>query len=139
MEKYKWVKALSFIGVLLSIYLLWQQIAQPEFQPCNISETVNCDAVISGPVAKTLGISTPLYGLIGYVVIFIAAHVKKNKLMLGMTTFGLLFCLRLTYIELFQLNVVCPVCISCQVVMIAVFVLAVILNRRKVTIEEYKE
>jgi|SRR3989344_6982166 len=128
---YLWVKVLSVIGILLAIYLLWQQMYQPAFKPCSINETVNCDAVISGPVAKTLGISTPLYGLIGYIVIFIASIYKKTKLILGMATFGLLFCLYIAYIELFQLQVICPVCIACQVIMISVFTLGVILNKRQ--------
>ncbi len=131
---YSWIKVLSFIGVILAIYLLWQQMFRPAFKPCSINETVNCDAVISGPVAKTLGIPTPLYGLIGYIVIFIASVYKKNKLILGMATFGLLFCLYIAYIELFILNVICPVCIACQIIMISVFTLGIILNKKKETL-----
>jgi len=128
---YNIIKALSVIGVVLAVYLLWQQVYRPEFQPCKINSIVNCDAVISGPVAKTLGIPTPLYGLIGYIVIFFAAVFKKSKLLLGVATFGLLFCLRIAYIELFELNVVCPVCIACQLIMITVFILGLKLNLKK--------
>ncbi len=121
---FSYIKALSVVGVLLAIYLLWQQIAQPEFQPCTINETINCDSVISGPVAKTFGISTPLIGLIGYLVIFIAATLRKKVLLVSMATFGLVFCLWIAYVELFQLKVICPVCIGCQLVMITIFILA---------------
>lgn len=122
---YTAIKILSFIGILLSVYLLWQQFFRPAFQPCYVNSYINCDAVISGPVAKTFGIPTPLYGLIGYVVIATAAFLQRKKLLLGMATFGLVFCLSIAYIELFQLHVVCPVCISCQIIMIAVFLLGV--------------
>lgn len=118
------IKILSVIGLLLSVYLLWQQFFHPAFKPCNINSWINCDAVVSGPVAKTLGISTPLYGLIGYIVIFFAAIFRKTKLMLGMAGFGLVFCLWIAYQELFLLRVICPVCISCQIVMIAIFILS---------------
>ncbi len=128
---YQIIKALAVIGVLLSVYLLWQQMFRPAFQPCYVNSLVNCDAVISGPVAKTLGIPTPLYGLIGYIVILFAAFKKNHKLVLGMATFGLAFCLYLAYVELFQLHVVCPVCISCQVVMISIFGLSAYLYKRK--------
>jgi uncharacterized membrane protein len=132
MQKYyDRVKILSVIGILLATYLLWQQFFQPEFKPCNINATINCDAVISGPVAKTLGIPTPLYGFIGYFVILFAAITKKAKLLLGMATFGLAFCMYIAYIELVQLRVLCPVCIACQVVMISVFWLGILLNRKK--------
>lgn len=126
-----YVKLLSAFGVLLAVYLLWQQIAQPSFKPCSINATINCDAVISGPVAKTFGISTPVYGLIGYIVIFIAAVLRKTKLMLSMAAFGLAFCLWIAYQELVLLKVICPVCIMCQVTMLSVFTLSLKADKDK--------
>jgi uncharacterized membrane protein len=121
---------LSSVGIGLALFLLWEQFFHPSFQPCNINATVNCDAVISGIVAKTLGVPTPLYGLIGYIVIFVAATLRKSKLVLGVATFGLLFCLYIAYRELFELHVVCPVCIACQLIMITIFIFGIILNRK---------
>lgn len=126
-----WVKVLALIGIGLALFLLWEQFFHPAFQPCNINETVNCNAVISGAVAKTLGIPTPLIGLIGYIVIFFATLKKNAKLVLGMATFGLLFCLYIAFRELFQLHVICPVCVACQIDMITVFILGIILVRKK--------
>ena len=119
-----WIKILAIFGLLLSTYLLWQQFFHPAFKPCNINSFINCDAVVSGPVAKTFGISTPLFGLIGYIVILIAAILRKTKLMLVMAAFGLVFCLWIAYQELFLLRVICPVCIGCQLVMISIFILS---------------
>lgn len=119
------IKILSIIGVILAVYLLVEQFTQSSFRPCTINATINCDAIISGPVAKTLGIPTPLYGLIGYIVIFIAVTFRKKKLLLSMAAFGLVFCLWIAYQELVILRVICPVCIACQVIMISVFSLAV--------------
>ena len=127
----KAVKILSAIGVLLALYLLWQQLFRPAFQPCTINDFINCDSVITGPVAKTLGIPTPLYGLIGYVVIFFAAVYRKKVLMLSMATFGLLFCLWIGYQELFLLRVICPVCVGCEVIMITVFILSIKILKAK--------
>lgn len=128
---YTFIKYLAVFGVLLAVYLLWEQLARPAFQPCNINATINCDAVVSGPVSKTFGIPTPLYGLIGYIVIFFAAMKGNKKLLLGMATFGLIFCLYIAYRELVQLRVICPVCIGCQIDMIATFILALIVYRKK--------
>jgi len=125
-----WVKVLAVIGIGLAVFLLWEQMFRPSFQPCNINATVNCDAVISGEVSSTLGIPTPLIGLIGYIVILFAAFKRKAKLILSMAVFGLAFCLYIAYRELFQLHVVCPVCILCQLDMIAVFILGIILNKK---------
>mgnify|MGYP001586077707 CR=1 FL=1 len=128
---YFFIKALSLIGIILAVYLLWQQFFQPEFQPCYVNATINCEAIISGAVAKTFGIPTPLYGLIGYIVIFFAAMYRKKKLLLGMATFGLTFCAWIAYRELFELRVICPICITCQLIMITVFSLAVFVNKKK--------
>jgi uncharacterized membrane protein len=128
---YLYIKILSVIGILLSVYLLWQQFFKPEFQPCYVNSLINCDAVISGAVAKTFGIPTPLYGLVGYIVIFVASMYMWKRVLLSVATFGLLFCLSLAYIELVQLKVVCPVCIACQVVMGAIFALAAYVVVRK--------
>ena len=132
-EKYfDWVKILAVIGLLLATYLLWQQFFKRSFQPCNINATVNCAAVISGPVAKTLGMPTPLIGFVGYLLILFGAFKKNAKLVWGMATLGLLFCLYIAYIELFLLRVICPVCIACQLIMITVFVLGYLLNKKTV-------
>lgn len=128
---YKYIKILSIIGILLAVYLLWEQVFRSSFQPCNINSFINCNAVISGEVSKTFGLPTPLYGLIGYIVIFFAATFQKNKLLLGMAAFGLVFCLWIAYQELFILHVICPVCIGCQLIMITVFILSLIISFRK--------
>lgn len=125
------VKGLAVVGVMLAVYLLWQQFFRPAFQPCYINSFINCNAIISGAVAKTLGIPTPIYGLIGYIVIFFSSVYKNKKLLLSMATFGLFFCLYIAYRELVQLRVICPVCITCQLIMITVFTLSVIIFRRQ--------
>jgi uncharacterized membrane protein len=127
---FDWIKILGTIGIGLALFLLWERFFKPAFQPCNINSTVNCNAVISGQVSDTLGIPTPLIGLIGYVVIMFAAFKKNAKLVLGMSAFGLAFCLYIAYRELFQLHVVCPVCVLCQLDMITVFILGIILNHK---------
>ncbi|MCX6704953.1 MAG: vitamin K epoxide reductase family protein [Candidatus Woesebacteria bacterium] len=126
-----WVTILAVIGIGLALFLLWERYFKPSFQPCNINSTVNCDAVIWGEVSDTLGIPTPLIGLLGYLVILFAAFKRSARWILGMATFGLIFCLYIAYRELFQLHVVCPVCILCQLDMITVFILGTILVRKQ--------
>ena len=128
---YSYIRALSLLGILLAVYLLAEQIFRPAFVPCNINELVNCNEIISGSVSKTLGLPTPLYGLIGYVVIFFAAIFQRKKLILAVATFGLVFCLWIAYQELFLLHVICPLCIGCQLIMITVFILGLVINKTK--------
>lgn len=124
------VRYLSVFGIVLAIYLLFEQFTNSSFRPCNINSVVNCNAVISGAVSKTLGIPTPLYGLVGYTVIFLSTFFRLRKTAFGMATFGLLFCLWIAYQELFLLHTICPVCILCQLTMISVFTLSIILLKQ---------
>ncbi len=125
------IKSLAAVGIILALFLLWEQLFRPSFQPCYINSSINCDAVISGAVSKTLGIPTPIYGLVGYIIIFLSAVFKKKKLLLGMATFGLAFCLWIAFRELVQLHVICPVCILCDIDIITVFTLSVLLQKKK--------
>lgn len=127
---YFYIRALAVIGIVLAFYLLFEQWTKPATTLCSINATINCDAIIKGPVANTLGLPTPLYGLVGYIVIFLAATFKKLKLLLGMAAFGLLFCLYIAYQELVVLHTICPVCILCQIDMITVFILSILLNKK---------
>jgi len=132
-EKTVWksINVLSAIGIVLAIYLFYSYLAHPLFQPCSINVTINCDAIIKGAVSKTLGIPTALYGLIGYIVILFSSLFKKRKLLLGMAAFGTLFCLRITFLEVFVIKVICPICLACQLVMLFIFFLSLRLFKSK--------
>ncbi|KKR42527.1 MAG: Vitamin K epoxide reductase family protein [Candidatus Woesebacteria bacterium GW2011_GWB1_40_12] len=132
-------KILAALGIGLALYLYVNYITQPVYRLCTISDTINCDAVISGEVSKTLGLPTALYGLIGYTVILVAAFLGKKKLMLGTAIFGTLFCLRITYIEIFQINVICPVCLLCQIDMLALLVVSILAIKKKTQITSVAE
>ena len=118
------IKILAAGGIILALYLLWQQLFRPAWQPCSLNQFVNCDAIVKGEVAKTLGVPTPLIGLVGYIIILLSAVFKKKTLIFSMATFGLFFCLWIGYREIFELHVICPVCIGCELIMITVFYLS---------------
>lgn len=125
---YKISKILSIIGIGLAIYLFYSYLAPTPPGLCNITATINCDAVTKGPLAEIFGIPVSLIGLIGYILILYSSILKLKKLHLGMTTFGMLFCLRLTFLEIFVEKVFCPVCGACQLVMLALFIISLKLN-----------
>lgn len=128
---YKIIVNLALFGMLLSLYLVWQQFGQPTIKPCSINATINCEAVINGPVSKTFGIPTPFIGLTGYIIILLSALLKRKNILLVTTTGGLAFCLWLAFVELVQLKVVCPVCIMCQITMLAIFIFALKIHKEK--------
>jgi len=119
------ISILATVGIGLAIYLFYSYLSPNPPQICTISETINCDAVTKGNLAEWFGVPVSLVGLIGYITILGSALAKKRNLAMGMTTFGMLFCLRLTYLEIFVEKVICPVCILCQIVMLTIFSLLI--------------
>jgi len=119
---------LSIIGIGLAIYLLYYYFASSQPQVCNLGSTINCQAVTKGDLRNFLGLPVALYGLMGYIFIAYASLARNQKLHLAMTSFGLIFCLRLTYLEIFQLKVICPVCLICQSIMFLVFALSIYIS-----------
>jgi uncharacterized membrane protein len=53
----------------------------------------------------------------------LTAWFRKFKWALSLATFGILFCLRLTILEIFVEKVICPVCVVCQIIMIIILIL----------------
>lgn len=131
MEKmYKISAYLAAAGIGLAIYLMYEYLAPAHVSPCYVNSFINCEASTKGVLANTLGIPTAIWGLTGYIFIFLAAVKKWKRVLLGMATFGLLFCLRISYIEIVDLKVICPVCVACQLIMVVEFLLGVVIYRR---------
>ena len=121
---------LSILGILLASYLFYNFLTKPLFESCYLNSHINCDAVTKGTLSTLFGIPVSLIGLIGYIVILISSIFKKKLLVLGMSTFGMVFCLAITYQEIFKLKVICPVCLACQLVMLTIFLIAIYLNTK---------
>ena len=114
---------LAAIGIVLASYLFYSYLAPVPPGLCDINSIVNCDAVTKGPLAEFLGVP-----VIGYITILYASIMKFKKLHLFMVSFGMIFCLRLTYLEIFVEKVFCPVCGACQLVMLILFIISLKLN-----------
>lgn len=119
---------LAGIGIILASYLFYSYLAPTPPGWCDINSTVNCNAVTKGPLAEFLGVPVSLVGLIGYITILYASIMRFKKLHLFMVSFGMVFCLRLTYLEIFAEKVFCPVCGACQLVMLILFIISLKLN-----------
>lgn len=122
---------LSILGILLASYLFYNFLTKPLIESCYFNSHINCDAVTKGSLSTLFGIPVSLVGLTGYIVILLSSILKKTKTVLFMSTFGMVFCLFITYQEIFTLKVICPVCLTCQLVMLLVFILAIYLNVNK--------
>lgn len=91
----------------------------------------DCNAVQSSPYARFLGVPVGLIGLLGYVGILGAwlwQRVRGAELaslaLFGMSLFGVVFSLYLTYLEPFVIGAVCAWCLSSAVLITLVFLLS---------------
>lgn len=130
-DLWKFTAIMSGIGILLATYLLYNFYAVKPSTICNLSASVNCDAITKGSISTFFGVPVSLVGLSGYAIILFSSLTKKKELSLFMSTFGMIFCLRLTILELFFVKVICPVCVLCQTVMLLVFLASTTLYFRK--------
>jgi uncharacterized membrane protein len=130
LDVWKILISLSVLGIILATYLFYNFFTKPMFESCYVNSVINCDAVTKGSLSTLFGIPVSLVGLIGYIVILLSAIFKKKKLVLGMSSFGMVFCLYITFQEVFFLRVLCPVCLTCQLVMLLIFLIALGLNLR---------
>ncbi len=125
---YKLLIWLSLFGIILALYLFYNFLTKPVFESCYVNSLINCDAVTKGSLSTLLGMPVSLIGLTGYIVILISAFFKKRKFILGVSAFGMAFCLYITIQEIFSLKVICPVCLLCQLDMFVIFLFGIILN-----------
>lgn len=122
---------LSVFGIILASYLLYNFYNAKPALFCNINDKVNCQAVISGSLATFAGVPVALVGLVGYALILFASLTQRKRLALFTSSFGMIFCLRLTILEIFFIKVICPVCLVCQITMLFIFGISLFLNLQK--------
>ena len=120
--------SLSVLGICLASYLFYNFLTKPILEACFVNSVINCDAVTKGSLSTLFGVPVSLIGLAGYIVILFSSVFKKKKTILAMSTFGMFFCLYITFQEVFFLRVLCPVCLTCQLVMLLVFLISLGLN-----------
>ncbi|MFZ0547263.1 MAG: vitamin K epoxide reductase family protein [Candidatus Promineifilaceae bacterium] len=129
------IQLLAVPGMLLAFFLLLYHNGRL-VDVCTASGWSDCGKV-SGPEAQFSAIgSVPvaLIGLIGYIVLFLAAWLKDwvaivdenlPELLLGLTAVAFLFTLGLTGLEIFVIHAVCPYCLISAVIVTIMFVLSI--------------
>lgn len=121
---------LSLIGIAIAIYVTQSFIRETGIYCVNSG---GCEAVRKSPASYLFGFfPVPAVGLIGYTIIAICAFLNTTKLptpysllptrlMLGMSTFGVLFVSWFTYTEIFIIKGVCTWCAISAVNMFVIF------------------
>ncbi len=132
------VLLLTIIGGLLAYYstqLTYQLAGLGSIGPgsCHVNTWINCESVLSTPSAMAFGIPVAWFGFLYYLfitfTILLALLSRKQKQIYSLSALAILlsgiavfFSFYKAY-ELFQLKVLCPVCVGMYLVNIGIFIL----------------
>ena len=133
MEKwlYRISIGLAILGMLVSIYMTIYKLTDNQKMCLGNG---GCSIVNSSRYAEFHGIPVAVIGVAGYLAIAIAlllerrsAFFETNGVMLvfGLTLGGFLFTIYLIYVELALIHALCPFCITSQITMTLLFIIAV--------------
>ena len=123
--------ALVVVGLAVSVYMTIYKISGNDGMCLGSGD---CSTVNASVFSEVNGIPVAVFGIVGYLAI-LGVHFYENKidflrkngtmLIFGMALTGFLFTLWLVYVELEILNAICPFCVTSQVAMTAIFIIAV--------------
>jgi uncharacterized membrane protein len=113
---------LALAGVIVSVLSLRVHYST-DVQPCSINATWDCGIVNHSDYAEILHIPVAAVGIAGYLALGLLAFFRQRYLTLLAAAIGMIFALRLTWIEELVLNVWCLYCVISQAI-IAILMLS---------------
>ena len=127
MKYQKLLKLLSFLGMLVTAYLIYQHYKESADSFCNINNYISCDIVNKSIYAEIFGIPVSILGFLSYTLIFAGTFFLNRKFVIASLAlfagFGLGFSLYLTGIEFFALRAICIFCIAQQILIFFIFIM----------------
>lgn len=132
----KWLNraslALVIVGLLVSIYMTIYKVSGNDGMCLGSGD---CSTVNASRFSEVNGIPVAVVGVIGYLAI-LGVHLFENRnaflkqnatlAIFGMALTGFIFTLWLVYVEIALLKALCPFCVTSQVAMTLIFIIAVI-------------
>ena len=129
----------ALAGMFVALYQTLYKLGYIGTLVCAVG---SCETVQTSKWATFLGFPVGGWGVAYYVAVFalsitgLSAALSESRgvslLLLGMTGFGVIFSLWLTYLELFVIHAICQWCVISAILAIALFVISV-LDLREVT------
>ena len=129
----------ALAGMFVALYLTLYKLGYIGTLVCAVG---SCETVQTSKWATFLGFPVGAWGVAYYVAVFalsitgLSAALSESRgvslLLVGMTGFGVIFSLWLTYLELFVIHAICQWCVISAILATALFVISV-LDLREVT------
>ena len=129
---YRAMIALVIIGLAVSVYMTIYKYTGNDGMCLGSGD---CSTVNASRFSEVNGIPVAVFGIVGYAAILtVLFYENKNEffrkngtlLVFGMSLTGFLFTLWLVYVELEILKAICPFCVTSQVAMTIIFIIAVV-------------
>lgn len=127
------IPLLSLLGLGVATYLAYVEITHVEAVCGPVGE---CNIVQSSSYAQILGIPIAVLGMLNYLAIIILWIGQRDSIkqaanlstlgLLGLTLFGTLFSIYLTWLEIFAIRAVCAWCLSSAIITTILMLLVVV-------------
>lgn len=129
---YRSMIVLVIIGLAVSVYMTIYKYTGNDGMCLGSGD---CSTVNASRFSEVNGIPVAVFGIAGYASIMIVLfYENKNQffrkngtlMVFGMSLTGFLFTIWLVYVELELLKAICPFCVTSQVAMTIIFIIAVV-------------
>ena len=129
---YRAALALVIVGLLVSIYMTIYKVTSNESMCLGSGD---CSTVNASRYASVNNFPVAAIGILGYAAILGTLLFEKRNsffrqngtlMIFGMALTGFIFTVWLIYVEIALLKAICPFCVTSQVAMTLIFILAVI-------------
>ena len=127
------VTVLSLIGFFVAVYLLLWKLGLFSELACS---TGGCETVQTSEYSDLWGLPVALYGVVGFVSMFVVGLVglqprwlgrrEPTIVVLGLSGVGVAFSAYLTYLEASVIHAWCQWCIASAIVVTSVFALSLV-------------
>lgn len=117
------IAVLALAGVIVSV-LAFQIHYSNAVEPCDINARWDCGVVNHSRYSVIHGVPVAAIGIVGYLVLGVLAFMRRRNLTLLASFVGLAFSLYLTNIEAHRLEVWCLYCVTSQVLIAFITLLA---------------
>lgn len=128
------VAVLSFAGIIDSAIALQRHYARSATDFCDLNQKFSCDVVNRSEWSTLAGIPVAGIGVAGYALLLVLSTFLQSRpetpIRLLVAAFaGLAFALYLTYVEAYELNTWCILCLISLVLIAVVCALALAIKR----------
>jgi uncharacterized membrane protein len=128
---------LSLLGLFLSAYLYLYKVGRIGTLACGAG---GCETVQQSPWSRFAGVEVALIGMVGYAGLLLLSLAALQPglstqrwpatLLMWLSGVGVAFTLYLTYLELFVIHAICRWCVGSAAIILAIFVIALLEQRR---------